>query len=356
MRSSRLLALAATFSAAACAVACGGEVEPPQPPPPPPPRPIQAPPPPPLVTAAPPPPSPPAPPLSQLELASLKAAAEALNQHDARKYASLFTWGAVHKEAAAPDVVGRDGIGDRMQLLLTSFPDFRFSFDTVWQRGNVVAVTWRWTGTDTGGFLGKKPTGRKAGVQGASVAFFNDDGLVREIHVYEDGDTLVGQLDAKAGAASVRPPPADSTAAMEVITAGPGDAGLDVAGSFYQALEDDKDAQVLALLREDATADDFRMSPRTARGPGEWKALLKSWRGALGSFKELPLMNQLVVGDYVISERVANGAQRGREVSVHSVDIAQMKDGKIARYWTWSNGLELDAQARVQDKGRGKRP
>ena len=113
---------------------------------------------------------------------------------------------------------------------------------------------------------------------------------------------------------------------MEVITAGSGDAGLEVAGSFYQALEDGKDAQALALLREDATADDFRMSPRTARGPGEWKALLKSWRGALGSFKELPLMNQLVVGDYVISERVANGAQRGREVSVHSVDIAQMKD------------------------------
>ena len=54
----------------------------------------------------------------------------------------------------------------------------------------------------------------------------------------------------------------------------------------------------------------------------------------------------------VFGDSGTNGAQRGREVSVHSVDIAQMKDGKIARYWTWSNGLALDAQA----KGRGKRP
>ena len=73
-----------------------------------------------------PPPAAPTPPLSELVATSLNNAAKALNDHDARAYAALFTPNAIYKEADAPDVLGRDQIASRTQLLFTSFPDFKF--------------------------------------------------------------------------------------------------------------------------------------------------------------------------------------------------------------------------------------
>jgi steroid delta-isomerase-like uncharacterized protein len=289
---------------------------------------------------------PPERPMAELQLASLKAAADAINQHDARKYAAVFTRDAIHKEAAAADVVGRESIARRMQLLFNSFPDFKLSFDRVWQKGNVAVATWHWNGTDSGGFLGEKPTGKKAGVQGVSVGFYKSDGLVREIHVYEDGVNLVQQLNPGTKFAYFRAPPADAPAAMEVIVSagGPDEAqGLAAAKTFYDALEAKKEPAASALFDAAATVDDFALPPRAGKGPGTWKALYAAWLGNFGAFTELPLYNQLAVNDYVISERVLKGTL-GSPVSLHCIDIFQQKEGKILHFWTWSNTLELVAQ------------
>lgn len=289
---------------------------------------------------------PPSRPVPELQLASLEAAAGAINDHDARKYAEIFTHDAIHKEAAAPDVVGREDIAKRMQLLFTSFPDLRLAFDRVWQKNNVAVATWHWNGTDTGGFLGKKATGRKAGVHGVSVGFYNSDGLVREIHVYEDGMNLVQQLDPSAKAGSFRAPPAEPPAAMDVIVSagGPDEAqGLAVAKTFYDAIEAKKEPASTALFAAAATLDDFALPPRAAAGPAAWKALYASWLASFGNITELPLYNQLAVNDYVISERVLKGTM-GSPVNLHCVDVLQVKEGKIVHLWTWSNTLELVAQ------------
>ena len=293
---------------------------------------------------------PPARPLAELQIASLKAASDALNQHDARSYALLFTRDAVHKEAAARDVVGREDIARRMQLLFTSFPDLKFSVDRVWQKGNVAVATWHWSGTDTGGFLGKKATGRRAGVPGVTIGYYNSDGLVREVHVYEDGVNLVQQLDATAKAGSFRAPPAEAPTAMEIIVSSGGAdeaQGLAAAKTFYDALETKKEPVATALFGADATVDDFALPPRTGKGPVAWKALYASWLGNFGNYTELPLYSQLAVNDYVISERVLKGTL-GAPVNLHCVDIAQQKDGKMVHFWTWSNSLELVAQVGVR--------
>ena len=295
-------------------------------------------------------------PLADLQLASLKTAAETINAHDSRGYAALFTPSAIHREAAAPDIVGRDGIAARMELLFRSFPDFRFSFVRVWQKGNVVVATWSWTGTDTGGFLGKKATSRPAGLEGVTIGWYNDDGMVREVRVYEDGQTVVDQLDARAKKGTFRAPPV-THAGMEVIVgvAAPGDdANLRVAKIFYEALENRRQTEILGLFNSDSTADDYAMAPQTARGLGDWKAMVRSWTSAFPDSSQLPLVSQIVVNDYVISERIVHATHRGPvgrigptglPVTVHAVDIMQLKDGKIARFWTWSNTLELVAQA-----------
>ncbi len=346
----RTLIAAVVLSGAFALVGCGADVPPPQPPPSAPAVP-QAPLPPPAAEPAP----PPAPAYGELQLASLKAATEAINAHDAKRYAGLFTSNAIHREAAAPDIVGREGIAARMELLFASFPDLRFAFTRLWQKGNVAVATWRWTGTDTGGFLGKKPTGRSAGLEGATIGWYNDDGSIREVRVYEDGQTVVDQLDAKAKKGTVRPPPAEGPA-MDTVAAGPDEvANTRAANLFYDAIEGKKETDILGLFNNDSTADDYAMSPGTVTGLRAWKAMYRSWTAAFPDSTQLPLVNQLAVGDYVISERVVHATHKGPvgrvgptglPVSIHCLDIIQLKDGKIARFATWSNTLELLAQVR----------
>lgn len=299
------------------------------------------------ASASAPPVAPPAPSMSELQIASLKAAVDAINQHDTKKYVALFTRTAIHKEAATKDLVGRDEIARRMQLLFDAFPDFRFSFDKVWQKGDLVAATWRWTGTDKGrGFMGKRPTNKRAGLQGLTIGFFNIDGLLREVHVYEDGQDVLAQLDPAAKPGSFRAAPADSTTPMEIGPAGADeDKNTAAARTFYDALEAKKETETAALFGDDATIEDLALPPKTGKGPAGWKAMLKSWTGNFGTFAELPLYNLMAVGDTVVVERVLRGTVApGSSVTLHAADVIQLKGGKIAALTSYSNTLELVSQ------------
>jgi steroid delta-isomerase-like uncharacterized protein len=299
--------------------------------------------------AAPLPVAPPAPPLAELQLAALKTAADAINKHDASAYAALFTSNAIHREMATPrDIVGATNIARRMQLLFDSFADFKLSFDRVLQKGNIAIAEWRWTGTDSGGFMGKKASNRKAGLVGVSVAFFNTDGRIREIHLYEDGQSVVSQLDASAKPGSFRTAATDSTAPLEVVSSTSSadeDKNLAVARSLYDAIEAKNETASAALFSDDAVSDDYALPVKTTKGPAAWKATLKNWSSSFGSFTELPLFNLMAVNDWVVAERVLKGTVPGGSiVSLHCADVLKIKDGKIVSMRTFSNTLELIGQ------------
>jgi predicted ester cyclase len=288
--------------------------------------------------------------LAELELASAKAFADALNQHDPEKYAALFALDGVEKATGEPDGSGREAIAAHVKGLFTAFPDFKIGFSRIWQKGNFAAVSWAWNATDTGGFMGNKPSGRAVGTEGISTVVFTDDGLVKELHRYGDGATLMSQLDPKAKKGTFRTPPTLPTSTDVFAAAGSPDEDkdLDVAKGFYAALDDKKAADVMALFTEESTADDFTM-PATLRGLKDWKKMYETYVGAFPDFKQA-ISTQVAVKDYVISEGVLNGTHRGalgpiratgKPVSLHFVDVLQIKDGKLAHVWTWSNGAEL---------------
>lgn len=347
-----LLVVLAGLSLLAC-----GEPSPPATPPPPPASASVAtppPPPPPAASSAPAatPPPPPAKPLLELQLAALKAGERALNAHDAARYAELFTPNVLHKEAAAPDVHGRREVVWRTQLLFDSFPDFKFAFDKVWVKDHIAVATWRWTGTDRGGFLQKKATNRPAGLTGVVVGFFNADGQVRQVHLYEDGQSVVAQLDPAAKPGTFRPPPPpvdEQNASLTVFgskNAPDETKTLEIARALYDAIEAKKEADAAALFADDAIVDDMAAAPTTTKGPAAWKAVLARWTRTFGAFTELPLYNLMAVGETFVVERVLKGTLAGKPVSLHAVDIVETKGGKIARFTTWSNGLELAAQTK----------
>lgn len=304
-------------------------------------------------TASAPPPAAPAPkPLDELQLAALAAGAAALNAHDAARYAELFGPNVIHKEASAPDLRGRREVQLRTQLLFDSFPDFRFTFDKVWLKDHIAIATWRWAGTDRGGFLQRKPTNRAAGLTGVVVGFFNADGQVRQVHLYEDGQNVVAQLDPAAKPGSFRPPPPrpdEQNTSLEVVASKnhPDEAKtLEIARALYDAIEAKKEAESAALFADDAVIDDRAAAPKPGAGPAAWRALLKGWSQAFGAFTELPLYNLMAVGDTFVVERVLKGTTAGKPVSLHAIDVVETRGGKITRFTSWSNGLEIAAQTK----------
>lgn len=304
-------------------------------------------------TPAPPPvdstPRPPEPPLSEKQLASLSTATEAMNAHDLNRYAELFTKNVIHKEAAAQDIRGRNEMNMRMGLLFKAFPDFKFQFERVWQKDSVAVATWTWTGTDSGGYIERKPTNRRAGLSGITVGFFNADGAIREVHFYADGATLASQLDPKAKAGSFRAVPADPTGGKPRATvSNNGDEevkALAASKAFYDALEQKDKGALAALVTDDMTVDDLAAAPRAEKGKAAGDALIADWTKTFGSFSDLPLYNQVAVGSTVIVERVLSGKMSGRPVKLHALDLLEVRDGKVAKLIVYSDTLELWHQA-----------
>ncbi len=59
-----------------------------------------------------------------------------------------------------------------------AFPDFQTTIDLMIAEGNLVTVYGPASGTNTGAFLGRPPTGKRAEWTGIAIYRFNDEGLI----------------------------------------------------------------------------------------------------------------------------------------------------------------------------------
>ena len=340
-------------------VACGEDTPAPQAPPP-------APPPPPATAEATPPPAPadttpppaPKPSLTDMMTASIKTVTDSLNGHDPAKYASVFAPDGVVKQGGVPDISGRDAIAADIKNLFATFPDLKFAFSRVLSKGNTGVSTWDWNGTDSGaGFMGAKPTSRPVGVSGATVAIYNDDGLIKELHIYSDQSTVAQQVDPKAKKGTFRAPPTLATQIETVSAGGPDeDKNLAAGKAMYQLLDDHKVKDLCAgMASNDAPIDDFSM-PMTFKGTKGCSDYINGFVKALPDFKSQPLANQIAIGPYLVSEGTVQGTNKGpmgpikatgKPVNLHFIDIVQLKDGKVTRLWSYANGVELLTQLGV---------
>jgi predicted ester cyclase len=352
----RNLLSAALLASMLSLVACGEDTPAPQAPPPPPP-------PPPATAEATPPPAdttpPPAPKpsLTDMQTASIKTVTDALNGHDPAKYASVFAPDGVVKVGGVPDLAGRDAIAADIKNLFTAFPDLKFAFSRALWKDHTGVSTWDWNGTDAGGFMGAKPTNRPVGLSGATVAIYDDDGLIKELHIYDDQANLMQQLDPKAKKGSFRAPPT-LAAQIEVVSGGGPDEDKNLAAgkAMYQMLDDHKVKDLCgAMAGNDAPLDDYSM-PITFKGSKGCSDYVGGFVKALPDFKTQPLASQIAIGPYLVSEGVVQGTHKGpmgpikatgKTVALHFIDIVQMKDGKVTRLQSYANGVELLTQLGV---------
>lgn len=282
--------------------------------------------------------------------ASIKTVTDGLNSHDPAKYASVFATDGIVRYAGMPDITGRDAIAADLKNLLTSFPDVKFAFSRVMTKGNIGVSTWDWNGTDTGGFMGAKPTNRPVGLSGATVAIYNDDGLIKELHIYEDFGTLMQQLDPKAKKGSFRAPPTLATQIETVSAGGPDeDKNAALAKGMYQAFDDHKAKDVCGNGSADFVLDDFG-APGPIKGVKGCTDYLGGMFKGIPDAHQLPLANMWAIGPYTVAEGVTQGTHKGqlgpfkasgKPVALHFIDIGALSGGKYTHFWTYSNGVEL---------------
>jgi steroid delta-isomerase-like uncharacterized protein len=344
--------------------ACGGEeaaAPPPASPAPatPPPEPVATTPP--AETA--PPPAPPKPSLAELEKKGLADWYAAFNAHDAKKLAASFAADGVSARPGPGgfhEGSGREAIEQAFAPLFAAFPDIKSLPVRVFQKADVIVVEWAATATNTGEFMGSPPTGKKAGIWGADVLWFNDDGLIKRNESFHDDATIAQQLGKMPG----KPRELATLPAAEatwVTAAGTPDEDklVDQMKNTWPATWNKRDAKAYAAVLNDdsahieiAGAVDYKGKP----------ALLKE----LDMYaKALPDMNVTIdkawgyAPSLVVAEFTFGGTMKGnigpfkatnKPITIHGLDVDEIKDGKMQKGTTYSNGTELLAALGVMPK------
>jgi steroid delta-isomerase-like uncharacterized protein len=332
-------------------VGCGGGTDtlaPPAPPLPPPPTTASVAPTPPVETAK---PAPAKPPLAEMIQANLKTALEALNAHDAKKFASAYAEDAKVEVAGLHEISGREGVQKNMQEWFDTFSNIKLGFSRIFMKGDVLVAEWALNGTHTGELFGRKGSETPIGHLGLSVIRFNQDGLVKSEHRYGDLGTVMDQIGATKGKARPIPPVPATTDVVSGKSEAEDNKNVDAVKAVYAAMEKKSEADFVAKLTDDVEYDGL-IHFKTVKGKDEAKKFLKAFSTAFPDAK-FDVTGTWGFGDHVVVEHALKGTHKGaldkipasnRTVQVHVVDIYRLKDGKIARAWTYTNTMELATQ------------
>ena len=333
--------------------ACGGgeaEAPPPQAPPPPP---VVAPPPPEPVAVTP-PPAPPKPSMAELQTASLKAYQEAFA--DPKKVTALYADDASLWIAGMPEMKGKDAILQSEQANKDPQTNMKIGFGRSWTKGDMVVVEWVVNGTQAKEWNGIPATEKPWGVQGASILWFNQDGLITKDHRYFDIGTIMSQLGASKMKA--RPIPAIPSAIEAHVAKGDANEDKEVAWlkSVDTTFEKHDVKGFLEGVTDDTQYDDYTM-PAPMKGKAPAKGFFEAFTKAFPDIKT-DVTNAFAVEDYAIQEYAMNGTQKAaltmgpgmtipatkKPINYHALDIMQVKDGKLVHGWTYANGVEFATQ------------
>ena len=311
--------------------------------------------PPPVDTMPPPAAEAPKPSMTDMQASAMKTMMDGMNAHDADKATSVYTDDAVVMMAGMPNAQGKDALKDRMKALWVGFPDMKMAVGRTWQKNDVLVWEYGWTGTQTGEFMGMKPTKKPVGVMAVSVHWFTPEGKIKETHRYVDMGSLgmqLGMPKAK-GRAMVGLPTTTETH----VAKGTGDEDKNVdAIKASSAAVEKKDAKAFLDSMTDDSTYDANVMPKPMQGKKSAEAWFKSFTHAFPDLKSTST-NMWGVEDYVINEYVMTGTQKGalsgpagtipatgKPVTLHGVEIFQLKDGKMVHGWGYENGAEFAMQ------------
>jgi hypothetical protein len=233
----------------------------------------------------------------------------AANAHDASRVRQHYAVDAV-KGTAAPDgwreVKGVDAIEKQTAAMLTSAPDIQWKPVRIFHRDDLIVNEYVVAGTHAA-------NGKRAGLRGVALYWFDDAGKIRKEHVYIDQLTMLihtGRAEGKA------PEPATMPSANPQWIVAKNDAIEEANIATFKATWPAK-----ALLAQGFQHDDVATGALVKAVPSSEFAPGQAWGFA----------------DFVVAEMQMKEADG---VAKHVVEIAEHDKGQLVKATLYSNRLE----------------
>lgn len=321
--------------------------------------------------SAPPPPAKPS--MGELQKKTLTSLWAAFNAHDVKALGAVYTADATFASPGANPKTGEGGMQEMTkddfvhmhEGLFAGVPDVKVGAVRVFQLKDVTVTEWIGAGTNTGEMMGEKPTNKKAGFHAASVAWFNDDGLIKREVTYMDHATIAQQMGKMPG--KPRPVEALPTGDPQWIQAKGDDAEAKLADwtktASWPAVWSKHDKKAYeGIIADDSAHYDYGM-PTDSIGK---KALLAEYDGWAKAMPDLAFNvdNIWASGDTVVFQWTGTGTMKGsmgplkgngKKVTLHGLEVDQIKDAKIAKGYTYSSGTEILAQLGMLPKPKAEK-
>jgi steroid delta-isomerase-like uncharacterized protein len=313
--------------------------------------------------------TPAAPKMTQTEMATAfaKKLVETSVAHDAAKQAALFAPDAVLELAGDPEThTGRAAIEKNTSERFARYKDSTMTVGRIWTSKTASVIEWVSGGTRLAGEIADTKVPEKPiGLVGAMVVTFDDAGLVKTGHSYVDIVANLGQVEPKLVPTGVKWRPLTTTLPAGTGTfeskGTPDEAkNLDTTNKVFAAVDSHKADDVIASLSDDYVDEDFTMPGPMKKA--EVAPMEKQFFTAFPDIKTSSKPVQFAAGDFVVTEAVIEGTFKAalpaspgtpafkptnQPVKLHSLDIVQIKDGKIVKEWSYSNNAEFLSQIGV---------
>lgn len=126
--------------------------------------------------------------------ATLRRVYDLISAHDIDGFGELLAGDFVEHEEIAGGGPGKAGVMEFFRMQVAAFPDLAMTVEDVVDGGDKVVARVRFSGTNTGEFMGVPATGRAVDVPLIDVMLFADDGLVHEHWGVFDEMAMMKQL------------------------------------------------------------------------------------------------------------------------------------------------------------------
>lgn len=297
------------------------------------------------------------------ERAVTDAYAAALASPTLRMLVPLFDENVHFAFPGRSDLRGRDQVLRAHEVLFGAFDDRKTAVSRVWRTESTQAIEWTMSGVQTHEWMGVPAKHKPVVLQGVTLLWTQDDGTVSDVHVYFDA--AVGKAHLGVGPKELQalaPPPWPPAGRNE--SAGPEAfeqakspeeiANLAIVRAALDALEGNEEAAFLATMTDDVEVY-TREYARPLRGKDDARAHFKRMRKAIGQL-DTTVESAWSVGSFVIVEYVIAGEQLGamgfvphsrdRAIRLDVVDVVEMREGRMARIWRYTNPDALTTDAR----------
>jgi ketosteroid isomerase-like protein len=243
---------------------------------------------------------------------------------------------------------GRDATLRIHDTLFGAFDGRAFAVSRVWRTASTQVIEWTMTGTQAREWMGVAPTKKPVSFHGATILWTKDDGTILDLHVFLDVAVVKAQLGAGPKGLAAVPPATPPTGQPQVIDQAntPEEAtNLTVAHDSVDALEKSDPASYLATFTDDVELHTLERA-EPSRGKADQQAAFTSLHRAIAQL-DTTVDNKWGVEKTAIIEYSINGGQvgplgwipaaRDKTVDLQILDIEEIRGGKIARIWRYSN-------------------